>query len=294
MKSFLNGRFVDHEKAVISVDDHGFLYGDGVYETLRVYNGHVFLLKEHLARLKHSASWIGLSLPMSLKTIGHFLKQTARRNGLLEAVLRLTITRGPGEYGFDPALCLHPTIAIVARPFRPYPRWYHEKGITLAMVSIRRNSPLALPPHVKSTSCMNGIYAKRESLRLKAQEGAFLSHHGTLSEGTVSNLFLVKQGRVYTPKLDGNLLAGTTRGFVVQLAANANIPVKEMKLNMASLIRADEVFLTNTTMEILPVTTVVDATRRNKSTRRFRLRHVGAVTRRLMASFSSYKERFYV
>ena len=290
MITFLNGKFIPHNKAVISVDDHGFLYGDGVYETLRVYKGNVFLLKEHLSRLKHSADWIGLRLPLSFEKLGKALVETARRNHHAEAVLRLTVTRGPGAYGFDPALCkpFKPTVSIVSRPFQAYPSWFHQKGIAVAIVSIRRNAVASLPPHVKSTSCMNGIYAKVESLKLKAQEGLMLSNDGFLTEATVSNVFLVKKGVLQTPMLDGSLLAGTTRGFVIGLAKKAAIPVAEKKLTLENIMSADEIFLTNTTMEVLPVSHVIDGSGYKSNIKRHARRPVGPLTQKLQTLFTRY------
>lgn len=254
MDVFLNNRFVPFAQAAVSVHDHGFLYGDGVYETLRAYNGSVFLLNEHLKRLQHSVDGIQLKLPMPLKRIGRMIQRTVATNRHKEAVVRLTVTRGPGPYGFDPRACRTPTLAIVSLPFKPYPAWYYKKGITAALVSVRRNHPLSLPPHVKSISCLNGILAKIESIKRKAQEGLFLTLDGHVAEGTVSNVFAVRQGRLFTPALEGSLLAGVTRAHVCRLAGQAGYPVAEKRMPVSFLLSAEEIFLTNTTLEIVPVT----------------------------------------
>jgi branched-chain amino acid aminotransferase len=279
----VNGNLVPEKKAVVSIHDHGFLYGDGVYETMRVYGGQVFRLDEHLRRLRHSAGGIGLRPPMSYQSIGGAVRSTVRANRLNEAVVRLTLTRGPGLYGFDPRLCPAPTLVIVARPFVPYPAHYHSRGVTAAVVGVRRNSPLSLPPHVKSTSCLNGILAKVQSLRLGAKEGIMLTLDGFFAEGTVSNVFLVKNKVLSTPLLEGHLLAGVTRDWVCRLARKAGYTVQEKKLPLSAAVSADEMFLTNTTWEVLPVKRLVIADQPG------RVRKVemgpGPVTRDLLARF---------
>ena len=281
MMVYLNGRLLPEQKAHISIHDHGFLYGDGVYETMRVYDGCVFLLEGHLKRLQHSATGIHLKWPLSFKKMGEAIQKTIRANKLKEAVVRLTLTRGPGEYGFNPAFCKQPTLAIVARRFDPYPPSYHKEGIVVAVVSIRRNSPDTLPPHVKSTSCMNGVLAKIESLKMGAQEGIFLTLKGALAEGTVSNIFLVFGNRLLTPLLDGHLLAGVTRDYVCRLARSLGYQVREQKVLVSDLSRADEIFLTNTTMEVLPVRKIVMGKQKSL------VKSVGPVTRHLMRVFKA-------
>jgi len=297
MQVFLNGKLVPEKKATVSIQDHGFLYGDGVYETIRVYGGRPFLLHEHLRRLNNSMRGIRLTPPLSLIDIGHAVQKTILANRHKEAVIRLTVTRGPGAYGFDPALCDRPTLVITSTPFKPYPREYYRKGILVAVVSIQRNSPAALPPDVKSTSCLNGILAKMESLDLAAQEGLFLTEEGTLCEGTVSNVFLVKGDELLTPRLEGTLLPGVTREWVCMLARSSGIKVQETRISVSALIAADEIFLTNTTMEIMPVSRVV----LNHTPRRKVFRtgpyaegsgHVGPMTFELMARFRQSVQRF--
>ncbi len=285
MRIYINGKIVPERRAVLPVHDHGFLYGDGVYETLRVYRGKIFQTAGHLKRLKHSADGIRLRLPLSLKGIGEAMAKTVRANKLKEAVVRLTVSRGTGAYSFDPRPCKHPTLVIVAFPFTPYPPSYHRDGITAGLVSIRRNSPLSLPPHVKSTSCMNGILAKMESIDLGATEGIMLTREGFVAEGTVSNVFIVKRRKLMTPKLEGTLLAGVTRDYVCRLARRAGYRVSETKISGAALLSADEVFLTNTTMEVLPIARIVS----NIGPRRraVGIGRPGPVTRDLMHRFTA-------
>jgi len=256
MLVYLNGRFVAREQAQVSVFDHGFLYGDGIYETMRAYGGKLFLLKKHLARLKHSADAISLKLHLPLDRIGDALNESVSINKLQEAYVRLHISRGPGELGLDPALCAAPTMVIVAKPFHEYPAAYFERGISVAIVATRRNHPLALPPAIKGTNFLNNILAKIEAIKAHAYEGIMLNWEGYVAEGTISNICMVKKGVLYTPHLDTGILEGVTRDLVLRLAKRNKIPVREAMLLPKDLLSADESFITNTTMEIMPVTTV--------------------------------------
>jgi len=256
MLIYLDGHFVSREKAMVSVFDHGFLYGDGIYETMRAYEGSIFLLKKHLVRLKHSARAISLALPLPLDKIGEALNETLVVNKLLNAYVRLHISRGPGEIGLDPALCKAPTMVIVAKPFHEYTLKNYERGVSVAIVKTRRNHPLALDPSVKGTNFLNNILAKIESVKAKAYEGIMLNWEGFVAEGTISNIFLVKKGVLYTPHLDTGILEGVTRDLVLRLAKRRKIPVRETLIKPQDLFTADECFITNSTMEIMPVTTI--------------------------------------
>jgi branched-chain amino acid aminotransferase len=256
MLVYLNGRFVAKKQAQVSVFDHGFLYGDGIYETLRAYGGMLFLLKRHLARLKHSADAISLKLPMRLDKIGDALNEALSINKLQEAYVRLHLSRGPGEIGLDPALCVAPTMVIVAKPFHDYPAEYYAQGVSVAIVATRRNHPLALPPSIKGTNFLNNILAKIEAIKARVFEGIMLNWEGYVAEGTISNICMVKKGILYTPHLDTGILEGVTRDLVLRLAKRIKIPVKEAMLLPKHLLAADESFITNTTMEIMPVTTI--------------------------------------
>jgi branched-chain amino acid aminotransferase len=256
MLVYLDGHFVAREQARVSIYDHGFLYGDGIYETMRAYEGKLFLLKRHLARLKHSADAISLKLPLPLKKIGDALNESLRVNKLREAYVRLHISRGPGEIGLDPALCVAPTMVIITKPFHDYPAAYYERGVAAAIVKTRRNHPLALPPSIKGTNFLNNILAKIEAVKARAYEGIMLNWEGYVAEGTISNIFTVKKGVLYTPHLDTGILEGVTRDLVLRLAKRNKIPVREAMLRPKNLLSADESFITNTTMEIMPVTTM--------------------------------------
>jgi branched-chain amino acid aminotransferase len=256
MLVYLNGKFVPRDKASVSVFDHGFLYGDGIYETLRAYRGNLFLLSRHLGRLKHSADAISLKLPLSLEKTGEALRETLNVNKLTEAYVRIHLSRGRGEIGLDPALCDAPTMVIVTQPFKDYPAEFYENGVAVAVVTTRRNHPLAISPVIKSTNFLNNILAKIESLKSGAYEGIMLNWEGYVAEGTISNIFTVKRGVLYTPDLDTGILEGVTRDLVLHLARKGGIPARETRLKPQDLTGADECFITNTTVEVLPVTRV--------------------------------------
>ncbi len=256
MLVYLNGHFIAREKALVSVFDHGFLYGDGIYETLRAYDGQLFLLKKHLTRLKRSADAISLKLPLSLEKISDALVKSLNVNKLREAYVRLHISRGPGGLGLDPALCSAPTMVIAAKPFHDYPASYFDSGVAVAIVKTRRNHPLALPPSIKGTNFLNNILAKIEAVEARAFEGIMLNWQGYVAEGTISNIFIVKKGLLYTPHMDTGILEGVTRSLVLRLATREKIIVNERLLRPGNFYAADECFITNTTMEIMPVTKI--------------------------------------
>ncbi len=281
---YCNDRFVPQEEAVVSVFDHGFLYGDGVYETLRAYRGRVFQLAEHLARLERSASRIQLHLPVSRERLSGLVREALSRNQLQEAYLRITVSRGAGEIGLDPALCKSPTLVIIAKPFQPYPESIYTEGVSVIVARTRRNLPEALPPQVKSLNFLNNILAKMEAAAAGAHEALMLNHRDELTEGTTSNVFAVQGGRLRTPSVECGLLEGITRGLVLQSASELGIPAEETRLTVADLMQAEECFLTNTTQEVLPVTRV--------DGRMIGDGRAGGVTRRLHASFRAGLDRF--
>ena len=280
---YLNDRFVPHEEAVVSVFDHGFLYGDGVFETLRASRGCILMLTEHLARLRRSASRLALQLPLSLEQLGNVLQASVDRNHLQEAYIRVTVSRGTGEIGLDPALCKTPTLVIIAKPFVPYPESLYTKGIAVAVVQTRRNLPQALPPEVKSLNFLNNIFAKMEAIAAGADEAIMLNYRDELTEGSTSNVFLVNAGQLRTPAVTCGLLDGVTRGVVLTLATELAIPSDETVLRMTDLYAAEECFMTNTTQEVLPVTKV--------DGRMVGDGRPGPITLRLRASYRSRLER---
>jgi len=281
---YLNDRFVPKEEAAVSVFDHGFLYGDGVYETLRAYRGRIFMLAEHLARLERSASLTQLQLPFGLDRLADLLRESLDRNQLREAYLRVTVSRGAGEIGLDPALCKRPTLVIIALPFQPYPESFYTQGIAAIVAKTRRNAPEALPPQVKSLNFLNNVLAKMEAKAAGAHEALMLNQQGELTEGTTSNVFLVRNGRLRTPKVECGILDGITRSVVLRLAHEQGITTEEMRLTGDDLSTADECFLTNTTQEILPVTRV-DGQAVGKG-------RPGPLTRRLHDLFRACLDRF--
>jgi branched-chain amino acid aminotransferase len=281
---YLNTRFVSKEEAKISVFDHGFLYGDGVFETLRAYGGKVLLLSEHIARLEQSAARLHIPMPVKRSRLSAIVAESLELNKLTDAYLRITVSRGHGEIGLDPALCKNPTLVVIAMPFEPYPESFYTDGVSVAVVQTRRNLPEALPPHVKSLNYLNNILAKMEATALGAYDAVLLNHQGEVTEGTTSNVFVALGGRLLTPAHDCGILAGITRNLVLQLARELEIPTEETRLTAADLPIADECFLTNTTVEVLPVTQV-DGQRIGNG-------RPGEITRRLHDSFRDSLDRF--
>jgi branched-chain amino acid aminotransferase len=271
---FLNDRFVPKEDAVVSVFDHGFLYGDGIYETLRAYGGRMFMLERHLARLRRSGRLIGLNIPVPEKDWPGLLTEALDRNGLgpahrglgrdstgdvgasQDAHVRITISRGEGEIGLDPALCPCPTVVITVKPLSPYPPHLFTGGVKLAVVTVRRNLVAALSPQVKSLNFLNNILAKQEATRAGAFDALMLNSEGRLTECTTSNLFFVRDGVLCTPSVECGILDGITREVVLLLARENGIQIEEGRYNPEVLLQADECFLTNTTMELMPVSEI--------------------------------------
>lgn len=256
MKIYINGRFYPKEEAKVSVFDHGYLYGDGIYETLRAYGGKVFEIDAHIRRLFQSAEKMEMRLPLDLNGIHKAVYDTLRENNLLDAYVRISVSRGPGDIGLDPELCPEPTMVIIAKQFNYYPETLYQKGVKVSIVNTRRNHPECLDPSIKSTNFLNNIFAKMEAKRAGAFEGIMLNHSNHVAEGTISNVFIVKRGSVLTPPLLAGILEGVTRDLVIRLAEKGGITVYEEIFTEVQLWRADEVFITNTTMEIMPVTGV--------------------------------------
>ena len=253
---FLNDRFVRREEAVVSVFDHGFLYGDGVYETLRSYGGKIFMLQQHLGRLRRSATSIGLEMPIPEKDWPALLHETMEHNALRDARLRITLSRGEGAIGLDPGLCPRPTVVIVAEPLVLPTADMLERGVKVAIVSVRRNLSTAVSPQIKSLNFLNNILAKREAIRAGVYDGLMLNAAGHVTEGTTSNVFFVRQGRLCTPGIEAGILDGVTREIVLLLAREEGIPIEAGLYSAEEIRRAEECFLTSTTIEVLPVTQI--------------------------------------
>ena len=253
----VNGVVTDGDHAVVSVFDHGFLYGDGVYETLRTYNRQPFLLDRHLARLRASAHRLALDVPPTDGDLETRIRQTMGRvNPGGEVTVRILVTRGVGELTYDPAACPHPTVVIIARPHRDTPDTMLRDGVSVVVASVLRNHPRSVDPSIKSNNLLNNVLAMQEAIRQGAYEAILLNHRAELAECSQSNLFAVRDGVVLTPPLDAGLLEGVTRNFLFEVGADIGVPVREAVLREADLKRVDELFITSTTREVIPVVRV--------------------------------------
>jgi branched-chain amino acid aminotransferase len=259
----VNGRVFDQEHAVISVFDHGFLYGEGVYETWRTYNGQPFLFERHMRRLRNSSGMINLAVPLTDEQLDARCRETIRAAGLGaspdgDAYVRMLLTRGVGELSYDPAGCPSPSIIIIVKPHvAPAPEVY-DRGVTVALVPIIRNHPGTVSPIIKSNNLLNNALAMQEAFRRGAFEGVMRNYRGELAECTQSNLFVVTGGAALTPPLDAGLLPGITREFVFEIGLETGIPVRDAVLHDADLFGADEAFLTSSTRELVPIVRVDD------------------------------------
>jgi branched-chain amino acid aminotransferase len=287
---YVNGRITPEDQAVVPVFDHGFLYGEGVYEVARTYRGQPFLLGRHLHRLRTSASLIALSVPHTDDEFEKRISDTMAAADLFpwvpggaDAYIRLLLTRGVGELTYDPAATPTPTLVIIARPHKtPDPRIY-EDGVGVSIVPIQRNAPAALNPLIKSNNLLNNALAMQRALAHGGFEAVMRNARGELAECSQSNLFVVSGGVVRTPPLESGLLAGITRQFVLELCREEAITAEEATLHDADLLEADEVFITSSTREVVPVVRV-DPTMIGGG-------KPGAVTKTLMAAFQSGVER---
>ncbi len=253
---YLNNRLVPKTKARISVFDHGFLYGDGVYETLRAYNGTVFKLDEHIERLFRSAGMIGLKLPKTHKGIKNAVYKTLKENRHKDAYIRISVSRGTGPLGLDPELCAKPTFVIMSNAFKGHPAKNYRQGVKIAIVDIKRNFKGALNPKIKSLNFLNNILAKIEAKNRGVHEAIMLNYEGYIAEGTITNVFFVKNRILHTPALDVGILDGITRRIILDCAKELRIKIKEGKFKRDDIYRAQEVFISNTTMEVMPVSEV--------------------------------------
>jgi branched-chain amino acid aminotransferase len=277
----VNGQILDQEHAKISVFDHGFLYGEGIYETLRTYDGEPFLFERHMRRLRASAGMLALDVPISNEEIDQRFRAIMQTAGLgkdgHEAYLRILVTRGIGELTYDPAACGAPSVVIIAKPHVDPPATAYDKGVTVALVGIVRNHPESVNPLIKSNNLLNNALAMQEAFKRGAFEGVMRNYRGELAECTTSNLFIVKDGVALTPPLDSGLLAGITREFLLEIGEEFGIPVREQVLRDEDLFDADEAFLTSTTRELVPITKVDE--------RRIGDGHPGEITMGLLSAF---------
>jgi len=256
VKVFIDGKFVDEKNAKISVFDHGLLYGDGVFEGIRAYNGRVFKLKEHVDRLYYSAKAILLKIPMPRQAITKAVLDTCRRNKIRDGYIRLVVTRGVGTLGLDPDRCKKGSVIVIAGKIQLYPKELYEKGMPLITVATTRNFANAINPAIKSLNYLNNILAKIEAKIGGCAEAIMLNPSGNVAECTGDNVFILSGGKLLTPPLSAGALRGITRGAVIGLAAEIGLEVREPDLTRYDLYNADECFITGTAAEIAPVASI--------------------------------------
>ncbi|TZE81821.1 branched-chain-amino-acid transaminase [Calorimonas adulescens] len=256
LKVYLDGEYVDADKAAISVYDHAVLYGDGVFEGIRAYDGILFRLEEHIKRLYDNANAIKLDIPLSMGEMSNIVVETVRVNQLRDAYIRLVVTRGKGDLGLDPRKCLKPTVFCIADKITLYPPEMYETGMKVIISSIRRNRGDSIDPQIKSLNYLNNILAKIEANNLGYPEAIFLNQEGYVVECTGDNIFIVKDGILITPPVEAGALVGITRKTAIEIAEEKGIKVQERLFTPYNLYTADECFLTGTAAEAIPVVEV--------------------------------------
>jgi branched-chain amino acid aminotransferase len=256
MKIWLDGKLVDESEAKISVFDHGLLYGDGIFEGIRCYNGRVFRLDEHIERLFLSARAIILNMPWSAGEIAAATCETCAANGIRDGYIRLVVTRGAGELGLNPYLSPTPSMFIIASTIKLYPDEYYRDGLAIITCATRRPTPASLMPQVKSLNYLNNVMAKVEAIQSGALEAVMLNEQGYVAECTGDNIFIIRNGKLLTPLITDGALDGITRDVILELAGALGIPFEERTLSRYDLYTADECFLTGTAAEVIPVVTL--------------------------------------
>lgn len=277
---YLDGNYVREEEAKISVFDHGVLYGDGVFEGIRVYNGRVFKCEEHINRLYNAAKAIMLEIPMSKEEMTEVLLETCRRNQIKDGYVRLVITRGKGDLGLNPVSCKVASVFCIAGSITLYPDEMYIKGMPIITAVQRRNKSTIVDPQIKSLNYLNNILAKIEANRAGVPEALMLNHDGVVAECTGDNIFIVKDNVIYTPPIYVGILDGITRNTVIELAKELGYEVKESEFTLFNVYSADECFLTGTAAEAIPVTNVDGRIIGNGE--------AGLVTTRLLEAFKAY------
>ncbi|AKS39130.1 branched-chain amino acid aminotransferase [Anoxybacillus gonensis] len=253
---FLNDEFVTKENAKISVYDHGFLYGDGVFEGIRVYSGNVFRMKEHIDRLYNSAKSILLNIPYTKEELTNIIVQTVQKNGFEDAYIRVVVSRGVGDLGLDPYKCPKPQVVVIVEPLAIFPKHLYETGIEVVTVATRRNRPDVLSPKVKSLNYLNNVLVRIEAHLANVSEALMLNDQGYVAEGSADNVFIVKNGVLYTPPGYVGALEGITRDAIMDIAKDLGYVVKEEPFTRHDVYTADEVFLTGTAAEVIAVVKV--------------------------------------
>ncbi len=284
MLIYLDGKYLPSEEAKISVFDHGLLYGDGVFEGIRCYNGYVFKLDEHLERLYDSAKSLMLTIPIQIDELRQAVLETLRRNDLREGYIRLIVTRGIGDLGLDPDKCRNPSIIIIADKIALYPQNYYEDGLEIVTVSVRRNYSEAINPRIKSLNYLNNILAKIEAKQSGVVEALMLNNDGYVVECSGDNIFLVKNETIITPPSYIGILEGVTRNCVITLAQEAGFEVEERVFTRHDIYIADECFLTGTAAEVIPVVKL--------DQRVIGTGEPGIVTQKLIAAFRHFANNF--
>ena len=252
-KIYIDGKFYPEASAKVSVLDHGLLYGDGIFEGIRFYNGRVFRLEEHLDRLWDSARSICLEIPMTMREVREAVLETIRQNHLRDGYIRLLVTRGVGNLGLNPVQCKHPSVIIIAATIALYHENIYRKGLTIVTCATRRTSPAALNPAVKSLNYLNNVMARIEANLAGADEALMLNDAGNVAECTADNVFIIKRGQIFTPPITAGALRGITRSIVFEIAAELGIKIMEADITRHDVFIADECFLTGTAAEIVPV-----------------------------------------
>jgi len=250
--AYVDGKYVPKDEASISIYDHGFLYGDGVYEAIRAYDGNVFKLREHLDRLYESAKSIKIEIPISKEELSRLVIEALRKNQLRNSYIRIVISRGRGKMGVDPRNCTRPTVVIMVEPREPL-FGENPKGISAIMSSLRRTPSWSLDPRIKTLNYLNNIMAKIEAIEAGAEEAIMLNEQGYVAETSTENIFIVKNGTVSTPHPSQGVLRGITRDAVISAARELGYPVEERPMTVHELYNADEVFVTGTAAELVPI-----------------------------------------
>ncbi|MGA2461037.1 MAG: branched-chain-amino-acid transaminase [Candidatus Bathyarchaeia archaeon] len=275
---YVDGEWVPKSRASVSVFDHGLLYGDGVFEGIRVYNGVIFRFKEHLERLYSSAKSIRLQLPLSPEEMTKAIVETVKRNGLKDAYIRLVVTRGVGDLGVDPRKCRKPSVVIITQYADPsFGAMAKEKGISVIISSVRRDAVDATTHEIKSLNYLNSVLAKQEALDAGADDALMLDRNGFVSEATTTNLFIIKYGEIFTPPSTAGILPGVTRRRIIKLTRELGFNMLEKGLTPYDVTNADEAFLTGTLSEIVPLVKVKGILIGDGK--------VGPTTRRIMDAF---------
>ena len=256
LKIWLNGKLVEQEDAKITVFDHGLLYGDGIFEGIRVYNGRVFELDAHIKRLYESAKAIRLTIAISQSELAGAVEETVEANSISDGYVRLVVTRGVGTLGLNPFICKNSCIYIIADSIQLYPEELYEKGMKIISATTVRNHPLAIPPQAKTMNYLNNILAKIEALDNDVPEAIMYNHEGYVAEASGDNILIVKDGVIYTPPAEAGALPGITRSIVIKLAKEENLQVVEKNLTRFDLYVCDEFFLTGTAAEVIGIVEV--------------------------------------